>query len=65
MVTLWATMQDAEALPTSDEYLRTVGEIERAGFLAGSQSVEVLELHRAVPTAFSPAARTTGFERSS
>jgi heme-degrading monooxygenase HmoA len=45
VVTLWRDRAAVDALRASDTYRETVSEIEAAGFLQGSQTTEIFELH--------------------
>lgn len=44
VLTVWRDAAAADALERSEDYLRTVAEIERTGFLRPPQSVERFEL---------------------
>jgi heme-degrading monooxygenase HmoA len=44
VITIWRDAAAAAALDDSTSYRATVAEIERAGFLVGEQSLEVLEI---------------------
>jgi heme-degrading monooxygenase HmoA len=45
VLTLWRDRAAVDALRASETYRETVREIEAAGFLEGSQTTEIFELH--------------------
>jgi heme-degrading monooxygenase HmoA len=45
VLTLWRNRGAVDALRASETYRETVSEIEAAGFLQGSQTTEIFELH--------------------
>jgi heme-degrading monooxygenase HmoA len=51
VITFWRDRAAVDALATSESYRATVNEIGAAGFLRGSQTTEVLDLHMDIDVA--------------